>query len=163
MACHELEFFRAINNMIDRRPNGQGFNFMSFVLQKLADILQIIYSLFVSLQFWYYWAIIKFVIFIHFLTGILSFTFSCSRLFKESILPVFIIHLNTNWEINIATNELLWSETLTSGLLNQLLIFINISKRIYISTSCSKPTTSSTSFKTPAFLKHLVMVSDFTC
>ena len=59
---------------------------MSFVLQKLADILQRIYSFFVGLQFWYYWAIIKFVIFfIHFLTSILSFTFSCSQLFKESI------------------------------------------------------------------------------
>ena len=55
--------------MIDRQTNGHGFNSMSFVPQKLADILQRIYSFFVGLQFWYYWAIIKFVIFfIHFLT-----------------------------------------------------------------------------------------------
>ena len=36
--------------MIDR-TNGQGFNSMSFVLQKLADILQRIYSFSVGLQF----------------------------------------------------------------------------------------------------------------
>ena len=51
--------------MIDRRTNGQDFNSMSFVLQKLADILQRIYSFSVGFQFWYYSAIIKFVIFFY--------------------------------------------------------------------------------------------------
>ena len=42
------------NDVINRRSNGQDFNSTSFVVQKLADILQKIYSFFVGLQFLYW-------------------------------------------------------------------------------------------------------------